>query len=162
MNTKRAAYFVQEGNSFLLGFQRVSTYVLNYCSEIHRTWKEGLDLSQSLGSGRTSWDEESKFISRTFTVSHHMSNQSLQAEEHSAVWLLQGGSFKHWQQVNCSVHVWNTCSSAQPHHIWERFILYSSLIHPYKSITWILHVRFVSLKINKQYTHNWKGYLNGR
>lgn len=59
--------------------------VLKYTGQEKGTWicHKAWDL---VG---TSWDEESKFVSRTFTVSHHISNQSLQAEEHSAGWLLQ-------------------------------------------------------------------------
>lgn len=30
-----------------------------------------------------------------------------------------------------------------------------------KKVTWVIDVYFVLLKINKQYTHKWKDYVNG-
>lgn len=34
-------------------------------------------------------------------------------------------------------------------------------MNTYKKVICILDIYFVLLKINKQYTHKWKGYLNG-
>lgn len=85
METERAAHIAQHSSGLSEGTHMTYVIVLKYMGQEKRTWicHKAWDL---VG---TSWDEESKFVSRTFTVSHHISNQSLQAEEHSAGWLLQ-------------------------------------------------------------------------
>lgn len=71
----RSTHVAWGGSSCSHGFQQANAYVLNYPSGTQGTWKKSLDLSPSLGSGGTSWDEESKFVAKAFAVSHHIGKQ---------------------------------------------------------------------------------------